>query len=439
MKTPRINLQTVKALSKYKQEPEWMLDLRLEAFGMFKQMSLPQFGPNLSDLQLNEIVAFLPTAKQPAKQWSDIPVEIKNTFDRLGVPMHERKYLAGLTAQSESTAIYHQMGKYWEEQGIIFCDLDSAVQRHPELVKAYFGQIVSASDNYFAALNTAFWSGGSFLYVPPGKELALPVQSYFHFDTRRLGQFERTLIIMEPNSRAHYIEGCSAPLYTEASLHAAVVEVFLKPKSTFAYTTVQNWSKNVYNLVTKRARVEQAADLTWTDCNLGAAVTMKYPTALLTGKAASANLLSLNLASKGQNQDTGARAIHLAPQTSSIIRSYSLSLDGGASTFRGTVKATPQARAIQTKLICESLVLDQNSQANNYPVLDINAPNCRASQEASVSRVEEERISYLLARGLTHSEAISLLINGFFEPVISQIPAEYSLEINRLLEMIINS
>jgi Fe-S cluster assembly protein SufB len=412
-----------------------MLEKRLQAFHLFQTMPLPTWGPSLSELHFHEMIYFLRAQDKPERSWDDVPSDIRTTFERIGIPEAEGKYLAGVGAQYESESIYHNLKKEWEEVGVIFCDTDTAVREHPDLVKQYFGTIIPAKDHTFAALNTAVWSGGSFLYVPAGVKLTTPLQAYFRMNARNAGQFERTLIIVEEGAQVHYVEGCSAPIYSTDSLHAAVVEVFVKADARARYTTVQNWSNNVYNLVTKRATVQRRGVMEWVDCNLGSKVTMKYPSSFLIGEGARADTLSLALAGPDQIQDAGAKIIHLAPNTSGSITSKSVAHGGGVTTYRGQIKVGKKATGARTRVTCDTLLLDESSRGDTYPTIDIQQPQARAEHEASVSRLSETQLFYLQARGLTASEASGAIINGFLEPIVKELPMEYAMEMNRLIEL----
>ncbi|KKP74456.1 MAG: FeS assembly protein SufB [Candidatus Roizmanbacteria bacterium GW2011_GWA2_35_19] len=367
--------------------------------------------------------------------WEDLPSEIKDTYDRIGVPEAEKNFLAGVSAQYESEVVYESIQKELTKQGVIFCDMDTGLKKYPEIVKKYFGTIISPYDNKFAALNSSVWSGGSFVYVPRGVKVALPLQAYFRINARNFGQFERTLIIAEPESFVHYIEGCTAPIYTTSSLHSAVVEIIVKPGARVRYTTVQNWSKNVFNLVTKRARVEKNAVMEWVDCNIGSGVTMKYPSCFLVGDGAKGEVLSIAYAGSAQHQDAGAKMIHMAPNTTSRIVSKSISGHGGRTSYRGLVQVLPGASNSKVYVSCDALILDEESRSDTYPSMKINENEVDIQHEATVEKLGEEKLFYLQSRGISKSEAEGLLVNGFIEPVVKEIPLEYSIELNRLINL----
>jgi Fe-S cluster assembly protein SufB len=426
---------TVREISALKNEPRWMLEKRLAGFAAFQAAKFPSWGPDLSKLHLDEITFFSRATDRAERTWDDVPDRIKTTFDRLGVPQAERALLAGVGAQYDSEAIYHNLKQEWQDLGVIFCDMDTAVREHPELVQKYFGTIIPATDNMFAALNTAVWSGGSFVYIPKGVKLSVPLQAYFRINANQVGQFERTIIIAEPDSYVHYVEGCSAPTYSDSALHAAVVEVFCKSESRVRYTTIQNWSNAVYNLVTKRAVADRAATMEWVDCNLGSQVTMKYPSVLLREPYSRAEILSLAIAGSGQHQDAGAKAIHLAPHTSSLITSKSVSFGSGRTSYRGIVKATKAAHHVTSKVVCDALLLNDESRSDTYPTIDIQHEDNQIEHEASVSKVGEEQLLYLQNRGLKPEVATALIVNGFMEPIVKELPMEYAVEMNRLIEL----
>ena len=435
-RTPKgLNEEVIRAISAYKQEPAWMLEKRQAAYKIFLEKPLPTWGGDLSQLNFDEMTYFLRAQDRPSRSWEDVPEGLKNTFDRLGVPEAEKKYLAGVGAQYESEVIYHNLQEEWASQGVIFTDTDTALREHPEIIKQYFGTIIPANDHKFAALNTAVWSGGSFVYIPKGVHVDIPLQAYFRINARNAGQFERTLIIAEEGSYVHYVEGCSAPIYSTDSLHSAVVEVIVKPGARVRYTTIQNWSSNVYNLVTKRAVAHKNATMEWVDCNLGSKLTMKYPAVFLVGEGARAEVLSLAVAGPGQHQDAGAKVIHLAPNTSSIITSKSVSHGGGRTSYRGLVKTNSKAVGATSKVVCDALLLDETSRSDTYPTIDINQPQTQIEHEATVSKIGEEQLFYLRSRGLSEAEASGLVINGFIEPIVKELPMEYAVEMNRLIEL----
>lgn len=430
-----LSREVVERISRHKQEPAWMLDRRLKAYDEFEKRSLPEWGADLSGLDFQKIHYFVTAAAQREGDWDAVPEKIKQTFERLGIPQAERKFLAGVASQYESEVVYHKLKQEWEEQGIIFEDTDTGLQKYPEIFKKYFGKVIPASDNKFAALNTAVWSGGSFIYVPPGVKVALPLQAYFRINARNMGQFERTLIVVGEGAEVHYIEGCTAPTYTTDSLHSAVVEIVVEEGARCRYTTIQNWSANVYNLVTKRALAKKSAVMEWIDCNLGSQVTMKYPSVLLAGERAHGEVLSIALAGEGQHQDAGAKMHHLAPNTSSLIVSKSICLNGGRTSYRGMVKIPRGMKGCKSNVICDALILDSESQTDTYPYNYIDERDVVLGHEASVSKLDEEQLFYLQSRGLSEEEAAALLVAGFVEPVAKELPMEYAAELNALIAM----
>lgn len=435
-RTPRgLTEETVRAISAYKKEPVWMLEKRLEAFKIFLEKPMPPWGADLSELNFEEMTYFLRAQDRPERSWSDVPEHIKTTFEKIGVPEAERKFLAGVGAQYESEVVYHSLKQEWEDQGVIFLDMDTALREHEAVVRQYFGTLVPANDNKFAALNTAVWSGGSFVFIPKGVKLTIPLQAYFRINARNAGQFERTLIIVEEGAQVHYVEGCSAPIYSTDSLHAAVVEVIVKEGARARYTTIQNWSSNVYNLVTKRSTAQKNATMEWVDCNLGSKVTMKYPSVFLLGEGARAEILSLALAGEGQHQDAGSKIFHLAPNTSSIITSKSVSHKGGRTSYRGIVKGNARSKGMTSKVVCDALLIDEQSRSDTYPTMEIAQPHSQVEHEASVSKLAAEQLFYLRSRGLSESEASALIINGFLEPIVKELPMEYAVEMNRLVAL----
>ena len=432
---PGLNQEIVKFISGNKSEPEWMLEKRLEALATFYKLSLPTWGADLSSIHFDEYHYFLKPTENEVKSWDDVPKEIKQTFDRLKIPEAEREVLAGVKAQFDSEVIYGSIQSSLEKQGVIFISMDEAVMKFPELVKEYFGKLIPAADNKFAALNTAVWSGGSFVYIPKGVEVVMPLQAYFRLNAPRAGQFERTLIIAESGSKVHYVEGCTAPAYSASSLHAAVVEIFIKPGAQVQYTTIQNWYKSVYNLVTKRAWVDTEGSMVWTDCNLGSHTTMKYPAFILAGKGARGETLSMALAGSQQYLDTGSKAIHLAPYTSSTIVSKSISKDGGRTSYRGLVQVNPNAHHVKSRVVCDALILDSRSRSDTYPTNRILNNQTMLEHEASVSKISETQLFYLMSRGLSEAEAAKTIITGFIAPLVKKLPLEYALEMNRLIDM----
>jgi Fe-S cluster assembly protein SufB len=430
-----INKKIIKDISKHKNEPEWMLKFRLEAFEIFEKKALPAWGPDLSKIDFNKICFYNSPAKESFRKWSQVPKDILDTYNKIGVPQAEKKFLAGVGAQYDSESVYHNLKKQWEDLGVIFVDTDTAVREHPDLVKQYLGTLVESGDNKFSALNSAVWSGGSFIYVPKGVSVTIPLQAYFRINAKAVGQFERTLIIADEGSFVHYVEGCSAPVYTTDSLHAAVVEVFVKKGARVRYTTIQNWSGNVYNLVTKRMVLDENAVGEWVDGNLGSKINMKYPSLILKGKGARGELLSLAYAGKGQIQDAGGKAIHLAPNTTSTITSKSVSVNGGRSSYRGMVKIAKGAKGSKSFVRCDALLLDDRSRSDTYPVNIVHEEDVTLGHEASVSKVGEQQLFYLMSRGLSETQATSLIVNGFIEPIVKELPLEYAVELNRLINL----
>lgn len=435
-RTPKgLNRTTVEAISYHKGEPQWMLDYRLKAFDHFMLRPMPTWGADLMGIDFNEINYYVSPTDKKANQWNDIPQDIKDTYEAIGIPEAERKFLAGVELQYDSDVIYGSLKKQWEEQGVIFTDTDTALKKYPEIVKQYFGTIIPYADNKFSALNSAFWSGGSFIYVPKGVHVKIPLQAYFRINAAQMGQFERTLIIADEGSFVSYVEGCSAPTYSKDSLHSAVVEIVVKKGARVRYTTIQNWSSNVYNLVTKRMFVEEEGHGEWIDCNLGSFRTMKYPSCYLRGKGAKGEVLSLAYADNGQYQDTGGKMFHLAPYTSSSIVSKSVSLRGGRTAYRGMVVANKGAKGSKSFVRCDALLLDDISRADTYPTNIINEEDVTMGHEASVSKVGEQQLFYLRQRGLDEVAATSLIVNGFCEQVIKELPLEYAVEMNRLISL----
>jgi Fe-S cluster assembly protein SufB len=425
----------VKNISKVKNEPQWMLEYRLNALKYFLNKKLPSWGPKLSGINFDEIYYYLKPSQGEKKTWEEVPQSIKTTFERLGVPQAEREFLSGVKAQYDSEVVYSSLIKELEADGIIFLSTDKGLRKYPELFKEYFGKLIPFSDNKFASLNSAVWSGGSFLYIPKGVTVKRPLQAYFRINAQRMGQFERTLIIADEGSFAQYVEGCTAPVYSTVSLHAAVVEVYVKKGARFRYTTIQNWSNDVYNLVTKRAKVEEDGVMEWVDGNLGSKVTMKYPSCYLVGERARGEMLSIAYASLGQHQDAGAKMIHLAPNTSSRIISKSVSVNGGRTSYRGMVEVSPVAKNAKCRVECDALILDEKSASDTFPLMKINESSANIEHEATVSKIGEEKLFYLTSRGLTEAEAMSLIVSGFIEPIVKQLSMEYAIELNRLIEL----
>lgn len=430
---PGLDEILIREISVMKGEPEWMLQKRLTAYKIYLSKSIPTWGGDMSGLHFDDIHYYLKPAVTEKKSWDDVPASVKETFEKIGVPQAEREMLAGVKGQYDSEVVYGSLKKTLSQMGVLFLSMDEALKKYPEIVKRYFGTVVPMGDNKLAALNSAVWSGGSFVYVPAGVDVGLPLQAYFRINSERAGQFERTLIIAEEGARVHYIEGCSAPAFSSASLHAAVVEVVVKKGARVAYTTIQNWYKNIYNLVTKRAWVEEQGEMRWVDGNLGSALTMKYPSCILAGEGAKAEMLSIAWAGKGQHQDTGAKMIHLAPKTTSQIISKSISKDGGRTTYRGLVQINKRAVGARSKVVCDALILDDKSRSDTYPSNKIFEEDSILEHEAVVSRVSEEQLLYLMSRGLPEHEAEAMVVNGFLEPVIREVPMEYAVEMNRLV------
>ncbi|KRM72924.1 Fe-S cluster assembly protein SufB [Lacticaseibacillus brantae] len=424
---------TVRAISAEKGEPEWMLNYRLQAFATYQKLAMPDFGPDLSDLDLDDMLYYQKATDKQYRNWDDVPETIKNTFERLGVPQAERKYLAGASAQYESEVVYHNMREEFEKLGIIFTDMDTALKEYPDIVKEYFGQLVKPSDNKFAALNGAVWSGGSFIYVPKGVQTEVPIQAYFRINAENTGQFERTLIIVEPGAKVNYVEGCTAPSYSSDSLHAAVVEVFVKKDAYCRYTTIQNWSKNVFSLETKRAQALENATMEWVDGNLGSKTTMKYPSVYLDGRGAHGTMLSIAVAGSGVDQDNGARMIHNAPDTSSSIVSKSIAKDGGRVDYRGTVRFGKNARGAFAHVECDTILMDELSKSDTIPYNEIHNAEVSMEHEAKVSKVSEDQLYYLMSRGISEAKATEMIIMGFVEPFTKELPMEYAVELNRLI------
>lgn len=427
--------EVIRNLSEMKGEPEWMLEFRLKAYEIYKQKSMPEWGADLSGIDFDNIHYYLRPQDKAKRSWDEVPEEIKDTFEKLGIPQAEREFLAGTGAQFESEVVYHNLLESLEKQGVIFESTDVALQKYPEYFKEYFGTVIPSTDNKFAALNSAVWSGGSFIYIPKGVNIELPLQAYFRINAENMGQFERTLIIADEGSNVHYIEGCTAPTYSSDSLHSAVVEIVVKKGARVQYTTLQNWSNNVYNLVTKRAHAHENAEMFWLDCNIGSKVTMKYPAIFLMGEGARGEVQSLAFSSAGQHQDAGAKIVHAAPNTSSKIVSKSISKDGGRGTYRGLIKVNKGAKNVKSHIACDALLLDENSRSDTYPTNEIKEDDVAIAHEATVAKIGEEQMFYLMSRGLDEQEAASMIVNGFAKPIIKQLPMEYALELNRLLEL----
>ena len=428
--------QVVREISALKGEPEWMLAKRLKAYEIFERKPMPTWGIDLSPLDMDAVKYYVRSTDRPASSWDDLPEDIKNTYDRIGIPEAERERLvSGVAAQYESEVVYEQIREDLTEQGVIFLDTDTALREQPELVREYFGSIIPAGDNKFAALNTAVWSGGSFIYVPPGVHVEIPLQAYFRINTENMGQFERTLIIADEGSYVHYVEGCTAPIYSTDSLHAAIVEIIVKKNARVRYTTIQNWSNNVYNLVTQRATCAEGATMEWVDGNIGSKRNMKYPAVFLMGPHARGEALSIAFAGEGQHQDTGAKMIHMAPHTSSHIVSKSISRGGGRSGYRGLVQILKNARHSKSNVLCDALLVDEISRSDTYPYVDVRTDDVEMGHEATVSKVSADQLFYLMQRGLTETEAMATIVRGFVEPIARELPMEYALELNRLIEL----
>jgi Fe-S cluster assembly protein SufB len=435
-KTPKgINEQVIKEISARKGEPAWMLEKRLQAFEVFKEKSMPTWGADLSSINFDNFHYYIKPEGDSTKTWDDVPDDIKNTFDKIGIPQAEREYLSGVKSQYDSEVMYGSIKPALEKQGVLFLSFDEALKLHPEIIKQYFGTIIPATDNKFAALNTAVWSGGSFVYIPENVKVTLPLQAYFRINSSDAGQFERTLIIAEKGASVHYTEGCSAPAYSSGSLHSAVVEIIVKENAKVQYTTIQNWYKNVYNLVTKRAIAHKNAHMSWVDCNLGSKITMKYPSVYLVGEHAHGEILSIAFAGKGQHQDAGGKIIHNAPNTTSLITSKSICKDGGRSSYRGLLHVAKNAKNSKSKVVCDALILDDRSETDTYPTMDIKNNKVKIEHEATVSKVSEKQLFYLTSRGLSETEASSLIVNGFIEPIVKELPMEYAVELNRLIKL----
>jgi Fe-S cluster assembly protein SufB len=428
--------EIVRLISSTKKEPEWMLAHRLKGLAAFHEKPTPAWGPDITKLDTNEIIYFIQNkGEKNARAWEDVPADIKKTFQRLGIPEAEQRALAGAGAQYESEMAYHNLKREWEEQGVIFLDMDEALKQHEDLVKEYFMQCVPYNDHKFAALHAAVWSGGTFLYVPKGVTVTQPLQAYFRMNARRAGQFEHTLIIVEEDADVHYIEGCSAPQYNESSLHAGCVEVFVKRGAKARYSSVENWSRNTYNLNTKRAIVDENATMQWVGGNLGSGVTMLYPCTMLRGRGSRAEHISIAFAAKGQNQDTGAKIYHLAPNTTSHVTSKSIAVEGGITTYRGLVKINRGATGAKSAVECDALMIDNQSVSNTYPFIDVKEADSDVGHEATVGRISDDDVFYLMSRGISEDDAKKLIVNGFMEPVTKELPLEYAVELNRLIEM----
>jgi len=430
-----LDVDMVQDMSWMKGEPDWMRELRLRSLKSFEKRPMPSWGGDMSQIYFDDIYYYIkPTAGQ-VDTWDALPDSVKNTYEKLGIPEAERKYLAGVTAQYESEVVYHRNREDLEKLGVLFMDMDTALREHPDIVKKWFGKIIPPNDNKFSALNTSVWSGGSFIYIPPGVKVDQPLQAYFRINAENMGQFERTLIIADEGSEVHYIEGCSAPVYTSDSLHSAVVEIVVGKQARVTYTTIQNWSNNVFNLVTKRARVEAEGHMAWIDGNIGSRLTMKYPGVVMVGPKASGEVLSVAYAGAGQHQDTGAKMIHAAPETTSTIISKSISKDGGRSSYRGLVHVDPGATGSKSFVRCDALILDEESRSDTYPYIEVGEQDAEIGHEATVSKVGDDQLFYLMSRGLSEQQATSMIVNGFIEPVTRTLPMEYAVEWSRLIEL----
>jgi Fe-S cluster assembly protein SufB len=431
-----LSADVVADISALKSEPQWMLEFRLKSLDLFERKPMPRWGADLSGIDFDNIKYFVRSTEKQAASWDDLPADIKNTYDRLGIPEAEKaRLVAGVAAQYESEVVYHQIREDLEEQGVIFLDTDTGLREHPELFREYFGSVIPAGDNKFSALNSAVWSGGSFIYVPPGVHVDIPLQAYFRINTENMGQFERTLIIVDEGAYVHYVEGCTAPIYSSDSLHSAVVEIIVKKGGRCRYTTIQNWSNNVYNLVTKRAKAEEGATMEWVDGNLGSKVTMKYPAVWLMGEHAKGEVLSIAFAGEGQHQDAGAKMVHLAPYTSSTIISKSVARGGGRTSYRGLVQVNPRAHHSRSTVKCDALLVDTISRSDTYPYVDVRNDEVTMGHEATVSKVSEDQLFYLMSRGLSEDEAMAMVVRGFVEPIARELPMEYALELYRLIEL----
>jgi Fe-S cluster assembly protein SufB len=426
----------VRDISAKKSEPQWMLDMRLKGLKLFERKPMPTFGADLSGIDFDNIKYFVRSTEKQATSWEELPDDIKNTYDRLGIPEAEKQRLvAGVAAQYESEVVYHKIREDLEEQGVIFLDTDTGLREHEELFKEYFGTVIPVGDNKFSALNTSVWSGGSFIYVPPGVNVEIPLQAYFRINTENMGQFERTLIIVDEGAYVHYVEGCTAPIYSSDSLHSAVVEIIVKKDARCRYTTIQNWSNNVYNLVTKRAVAYEGATMEWIDGNIGSKVTMKYPAVWLMGEHAKGETLSIAFAGEGQHQDAGSKMVHAAPYTSSAIVSKSVARGGGRTSYRGLVQIQEQAHHSKSTVRCDALLVDSISRSDTYPYVDVRVDDVAMGHEATVSKVSEDQLFYLMSRGMTEEEAMAMIVRGFIEPIARELPMEYALELNRLIEL----
>jgi Fe-S cluster assembly protein SufB len=435
-KSPKgLSQKIIRQISEMKGEPQWMLDFRLKALEHFLRRPIPTWGADLSDLNLDDIYYYVKPTEMQEHSWDEVPEDIKNTFDRLGVPEAERKFLAGVGAQYESEMVYHSIQEHLEKQGVVFLSIEDGLRQYPDLFRQYFSTVVPIEDNKFAALNSAVWSGGSFVYVPPNVKVDLPLQAYFRLNVANIGQFERSIIIADEGAQVHYVEGCTAPQYSTNSLHSGVIEIVVKKGARVRYTTIQNWSTNVYNLVTQRAKVEEGGTMEWVDSNLGSKVTMKYPSCYLMGPGAHGEILSMAFARAGQHQDAGGKMVHFAPYTSSKITSKSISKAGGRSSYRGLVKVYKGARGVRSNVVCDALILDPQSRSDTYPYIEIDEDDVMIGHEASVSKIGEEQLFYLMSRGLSEEDATTMVVSGFIEPLVKELPMEYAVEMNRLIQL----
>ena len=430
-----VSHELVDAISSHKNEPDWMRKFRHKSLDYFYARPLPEWGGNVAEIDFDNIFYYIKPTENQANSWEDLPPDIKDTWDKLGIPEAEKKYLAGVGAQYESEVVYHKLQKHLEDQGVIFLDTDTALREHEDLFRQYFGTIIPQNDNKFAALNSAVWSGGSFIYVPKGVKIEMPLQAYFRINAENMGQFERTLILVDEGAYVHYVEGCTAPIYSSDSLHSAVVEIVVMEGARCRYTTIQNWSNNVYNLVTKRAVAHKDATMEWVDGNLGSKLTMKYPAIWLMGERAHGEVLSIAFAGKGQHQDAGGKCVHIGANTTSIITSKSISKDGGRAGYRGLLQVDKKAVGAKSKVVCDALILDEHSRSDTYPYMKIEADEVDIGHEATVSKIGAEQLFYLMSRGLSESEASAMIVSGFVEPITKELPLEYAVEMNRLIQL----
>jgi len=430
-----LDKHVVEQISSMKSEPAWMLEFRLKSLEKYMGKPIPTWGADISKLDLDNIYYYVKPTNMAGANWDDVPDSIKRTFDKLGIPEAERKFLAGVGAQYESEMVYHSIQEHLSQKGVIFLSIEDGLRQYPDLFKQYFGTVIPIEDNKFSALNSAVWSGGSFVYIPPGVKVDLPLQAYFRLNVANIGQFERSLIIADEGSQVHYVEGCTAPQYTTDSFHSGVIEIIVKKGARVRYTTIQNWSTNVYNLVTQRAMVDEDGTMEWVDSNLGSKVTMKYPSCYLRGKGAHGEILSMAFAGPGQHQDTGGKMVHFAPYTSSKITSKSISRGGGRASYRGLLKVHPGAHGVRSNVVCDALLLDPLSRSDTYPYIEIDEDDVSIGHEASVSKVGEEQLFYLMSRGLNQEEATTMVVSGFIEPLVKELPMEYAVEMNRLIQL----